>query len=154
MDPDQANILSPSSSKMKQSGTPVCKRQRLESKPAWAIELEQQVIVNKSAIQNDRTRALNVGGELRPLLKERAGLHMLRDLVPQELKPTFESSMIVSPVGSEPDHDLFPRTEVAVRSLSHHQILRLIEFYNDDMGIVTSDDIEMRRRKFSSWARK
>ena len=113
-----------------------------------------------SLARNERLRRLNRAAvQIRrpfvPLLKE-------TDASGDRLIPAILPASVVAPAplaleetaaaASTPlllsNNGIFPDSHSALMSLTHHQILVLVQFYNDDFGIQPGDSIETRREKF------
>lgn len=48
---------------------------------------------------------------------------------------------------------VMPMWDPAIDGWSHARILRIIEFYNQDFGIVLADDLATRKSKVRDWLR-
>lgn len=64
----------------------------------------------------------------------------------------------VVPIGTPPTANdqlgpfpIFPADRVAINGLTHREILDLVNYYNDDFGILPGDTLEDRQVKFSDW---
>jgi hypothetical protein len=55
---------------------------------------------------------------------------------------------VAAPLGQTPP---LYNAETNIDAFRHEDILRLIEFYNDDFGIVAGDGIAVRRNKYRLW---
>ncbi|THU89059.1 hypothetical protein K435DRAFT_969263 [Dendrothele bispora CBS 962.96] len=84
--------------------------------------------------------------------KENAGdgVHLANALLPEGLVPLAPFSDEKTPdVGSAPNNGT---VDVNI-PLSHQEILKLIQFYNEDFGILSQDDLCTRQIRFQRWLR-
>jgi len=132
--------------------------------PAWAVPL----LPTPHMIRNDRVVKANsrlvaappVVGAAAPVLgirsKEVVGLMSVTAplafaaLTPPGVVPAV---VPVAPIlGAVPlPGGLYPTTQAAILALTHVQIMNLMDWYNEDFGIVAGDPIGVRINKVGRW---
>jgi hypothetical protein len=107
-----------------------------------------------AASQNVIIRSMNKfeGPALNPLCKEIAGSGdaLVALIIPNQVAPPPQLAQIPA-VGAQPGPmgagGIFPDDLDILLNLTHNQVLHIVQFYNDDFGILPGDNIVVRRRK-------
>jgi hypothetical protein len=107
-----------------------------------------------AASQNVIIRSMNKfeGPALNPLWKEIAGSGdaLVALIAPNQVAPPPQLAQIPA-VGDQTGRlgagGIFPDDLDILLNLTHIQVLNLVQFYNDDLGILLGDNILVRRRK-------
>eukprot|EP01124_Arcella_intermedia_P026556 TRINITY_DN5014_c0_g1_i1.p1 TRINITY_DN5014_c0_g1~~TRINITY_DN5014_c0_g1_i1.p1 ORF type:complete len:240 (+),score=30.83 TRINITY_DN5014_c0_g1_i1:18-737(+) len=110
-------------------------------------------------VENGRRRIQNLNNgpknlQFVALRKEQSGEYPhLANITPFPL-PLIPPIQFVPPVGAIPPltpAGVFPDNLATLMTLTDLQILQLVQWYNDDMGILPGDAVGVRRTKLQNW---
>jgi len=124
----------------------------------FANNLNILTVITQVGFENVKRRRYNnnipVGQVWRPLLKEFPGLLPIGPLTPLGVVPA-PAPALVPAVGAVPPvvpaGGIFPTTPEELAAFTDADILSLIEWYNDAMGILVGDATAVRRQKVQFW---
>ncbi|TFK71531.1 hypothetical protein BDN72DRAFT_837411 [Pluteus cervinus] len=121
-------------------------------------EVDQQILAEIRAIVQSVEElqqtifSINANGRIRALndLESRAGLGALRPL--QKFNPGsgLNRAIAVLPISDNVDV-VMPQWNPMIDSWDHNEVLRAIEFYNEDFGIKQDYDLIARKTRVRRW---